>query len=154
MQLSQENNSGQTGVALLTDLGNGQTRVTVTLQSVPAGASEPAHIHEGNCGPTLNPTPKYPLTNVVNGRSETTVATTLAELRSKPYALNVHKSAQESTVYVACGNITGPSLPPRTGDGGSLGSSAGHVLPATLLGAALLALALAAGTIVRRRRAA
>ena len=151
MQLNQENNSGQTGVALLTDLGNGQTRVVVTLQNVPAGASEPAHIHPGNCGPTLNPTPRYPLTNVVNGRSETTIATTLAELRSTPYALDVHRSAQD-TALVACGNISGPALPPRTGDGGGLASGTGSVLPAALLGAALLALA--AGTIVRRRRAA
>ncbi len=81
---------------------------------------------------------------MVNGVSETTVPTSLAELRSKPYAINVHKSAQEVQVYVACGNITPPGLPPRTGDGGSL--RAGSLPQGALLGGAVaLALALAGG---------
>ncbi len=60
MQLLPENNSGQSGVAVLTDLGNNQTRVAITLGGGAANVAQPAHIHEGSCGPTLNPTPKYP----------------------------------------------------------------------------------------------
>jgi hypothetical protein len=66
---------------------------------------QPAHIHTGTCA-NLNPAPKYPLTNVVNGMSTTTLkGMKLASLRTGAFAINVHKSAAALKVYVSCGDI-------------------------------------------------
>ncbi len=104
VSLAAQNNSGESGTAQLTDMGGGKTRVVLALTGAPNGVAQPVHIHEGTCA-TLNPTPKYPLTNLANGKSETVVDVSLSELLSKPYAINAHKSAQEVSVYVTCGNI-------------------------------------------------
>ena len=66
---------------------------------------QPAHIHEGTCD-DLNPEPAFPLQDVVDGRSETDLDITLDDLALSTYAVNVHKSAAESDLYVACGDIT------------------------------------------------
>jgi hypothetical protein len=147
--LTQENNSGQNGTAVFSDLQNGTTRVTIDI----SGGSEvpqPAHIHAGQCGPTLNPAPAYPLSNVINGKSETVINVDLHDLTGGTFALNVHKSAAETSVYVACGNVvamthdeSSPGMP-RTGTGDTL----------TLLAlAALGAWALTAMGMALRRRA-
>ncbi len=98
------NNSGESGTAVLTDLGNGQTKVDVTITGEPSGASNPMHIHTGQCGPTLGGV-AFPLTPVVNGTSTTTVATSLASIMDGNHAINGHKSAAEIGTYVFCGNI-------------------------------------------------
>src|SRR5215218_3137497 len=49
--LAEENGSGQSGTATLSAEGD-QTRVVIDLANSPAGP-QPAHIHTGNCGPTL-----------------------------------------------------------------------------------------------------
>jgi hypothetical protein len=103
VQFAAENNSGETGAAVLTEV-NGQTSVVITVIGEPAGAIQPAHIHDGSCGPTLGKV-VYPLTNVVNGVSTTTVATTIANLRSAKFAINGHKSAAEIGTYVFCGAL-------------------------------------------------
>jgi hypothetical protein len=111
-----QNNSGQSGTATLTDLGNGQTKIVVDTTS-PTAPAQPIHIHEGTCA-TLNPQVKYPLTTTSNGKSETTVNVSLSDLLATPYSINVHKSSQEAAVYVACGEIVAmPSATPRTGGG-------------------------------------
>ena len=61
----------------------------------------PAHIHPGTCD-ELVPQPKYPLANVVDGRSSTEVAASLEELLSGGQALNLHKSNEEMEIYSAC----------------------------------------------------
>jgi hypothetical protein len=66
--------------------------------------AEPAHIHMGTCA-HLNPAPKYPLTSVVDGISETTVNATIAQLTAGNLAVNVHKSAADLKDYVACGDL-------------------------------------------------
>lgn len=104
VSLAAQNNSGESGTAQLTDMGGGKTRVVLALTGAPDGVAQPVHIHEGTCT-TLNATPKYPLTNLANGKSETVVDVSMSELLSKPYAINAHKSAQEVSVYVTCGNI-------------------------------------------------
>lgn len=153
--LSAQNNSGETGTAELTDMGGGKTKVVIMLKGQPAGVAQPAHIHEGTCS-SLNPTPKYPLTAVSNGKSESTVNVALADLMAKPFAINVHKSAQEVSVYVACGNITAqaapgttPSSPPKTGAGGM----AATFSPLWVVLGMAAAIVAVGGAVVARRRA-
>lgn len=101
--LSALNNSGESGTATITPISDTQSRVSVELTGAPASA-QPAHIHMGAC-----PTPggvKYPLTNVVGGKSETVLDVTVAALQAQlPLALNVHKSPQEIGAFVSCGNL-------------------------------------------------
>ena len=157
VQLTAQNNSGQSGTATLTDMGDGTTKVVLSLTDLGA-TPQPVHIHDGTCA-TLNPTPKYPLTNMVNGKSETVVKVAMGQLLAQPFAINAHKSGQEVSVYTACGNIVaqaagyGGALPtaPRTGGGGMAARDAGLPLAA---GAALLALALGGAAYARRRRQA
>lgn len=108
--LSEQNESGQEGGVLLTEV-DGKTRVVLTLNAQPDGTEQPAHIHLGVCpnpGAVL-----YPLNPVIDGRSETVLNTGLADLlnTSSQLSINVHKSAEESNVYLACGDIDidGPS---------------------------------------------
>jgi hypothetical protein len=63
------------------------------------------HIHKGTCA-NLDPKPTYPLSPVVNGKSETTVNASLDSLEKGGYAINGHKSAQEAKTYVFCGPIS------------------------------------------------
>lgn len=104
IQLAPLNDSGQSGTAVLTDMGNGQIKVDVTVSGEPAGASEPEHIHTGQCGPTLGGV-VYPLTNLENGTSTTMITATLASLMDGNHAINGHKSKAEIQTYVYCGNI-------------------------------------------------
>lgn len=101
--MSAQNDSNQNGKATLTDL-NGKTKVVVEIGSGLAGVAQPAHIHIGSC-----PAPgavKYPLQNVVNGRSETMLDVALLKLGDElPLAINVHKSASEVSTYVSCGDL-------------------------------------------------
>lgn len=92
------------GTAVL-ESQKGGTEVIVHLAGVPNGASEPMHIHQGRCG-HINPVPKWPLNPVTqHGVSRTFLKVPLTEIASGKYAINVHKSARQLTVYVACGNI-------------------------------------------------
>ncbi len=86
---------------------DGKVVVSISMENKASTSSaEPAHIHVGAC-----PAPgevKYPLTSVVNGKSETTLpdGVTIASLRATgPLAVNIHKSAAEPTKYIACGNL-------------------------------------------------
>ncbi len=103
ISLAAENGYGESGTATLIE-ANGQTKVTLSLVGIPGAVSQPAHIHLGSC-----PNPgdvKYPLTNVLSGKSETILNLTLADLRSQlPLAVNVHKSTSQPSVYVSCGNL-------------------------------------------------
>ena len=102
--LKAQNGSGENGTVTLTADGD-KTTVVVTLTGAPADA-QPDHIHPGTCA-DLNPAPKYPLSNVVAGKSTTTVPATLASLTSAttPMSVNVHKSTSDLKDYVACGQI-------------------------------------------------
>ncbi|MDO8564705.1 MAG: cupredoxin domain-containing protein [bacterium] len=105
IKLSEQNNSGQKGEVTITRMGTSSVKVILNITGKPATTTQPAHIHVGVC-----PNPgavKYPLTSVDKGASQTelqgvTIESLLAQL---PLAINVHKSAAESGVYVACGNI-------------------------------------------------
>ncbi len=92
----------QAGVATLTAKDN-KTEVLLNIKPGAAGVAQPAHIHVGQC-----PVPgavKYPLSNVVDGKSLTTLDVTLADLLAGGFAINVHLSAAEASKYVACGAL-------------------------------------------------
>lgn len=98
-------NSGESGTATLKEAG-GKTIVVLDLdpRETPKGVTQPAHIHEGSC-PGVGAI-KYPLTPVMDGKSETTLDVGLDQLLSEiPLAINVHKSVAEAKVYVSCGDI-------------------------------------------------
>jgi hypothetical protein len=90
----------QPGTVTLTPAGN-QTRVTIAVTA--AGPSQPAHIHAGGC-PAVGAV-VFPLTNVANGASETTVNATLDTIQATQHSINIHRSPTEAGVYTACVNI-------------------------------------------------
>ena len=94
VKLGTQNGSGESGTATLTAEGD-QTKVVISLESMsanPVSQPQPAHIHTGSCA-NLDPTPKYGLTDVKDGKSTTTVNAKLDDLRNGAFAINVHKSA-------------------------------------------------------------
>jgi hypothetical protein len=111
VDLAEENESGQSGTATLTPNDDGTFEVAIELS--PGGdAPQPAHIHEGMC-PDVGDV-AIALNDVVDGTSTTeNVDFSLEDVLtdSPGYAINVHKSAAESDVYVACGDITDVSVP-------------------------------------------
>ena len=131
VQLSPQNSSGITGTATLTPMGD-QTRVVLTLAGAGAGP-EPAHIHAGTCA-DLDPTPKWPLTSVANGVSDTMVNAKLSDIQASATAINIHKSPQEISVYVACGNIptaAAAGAAPAAAPAGAPGATPGTPAPVT-----------------------
>ncbi len=98
----------------------------VAQDATPTGGSghvHPAHIHLGTCD-ELDPNPAFPLTDVALAASEsgaeadgaaaipversvTMVDTTLEDLRTGGYAINIHQSVEDIDTYIACGNLSG-----------------------------------------------
>lgn len=106
--LMEQNNSGQSGTATFT-LSEDDSTLTIEIDiSGGSDVPQPAHIHIGTCE-NLDPKPFYPLTSVVNGKSTTVITeadvVNLDYEVSNQFAINVHKSAAEASVYVACGDI-------------------------------------------------
>jgi hypothetical protein len=98
-----QNNSGEYGTVTFLQRGPNLI-VSVDMQN-PTASTQPVHIHDGTCA-NLNPKPTYPLKNLDNGSSSTTLENvSLASLLAKPFAVNVHKSPNEVGTYVACGDI-------------------------------------------------
>jgi hypothetical protein len=102
--LSPQNDSGQGG-AVIFDEQEGELLVTLTFFSYPTEVTQPAHIHEGSCEDLGSI--KYPLVSPIGGGStETTLDMTLADLLAEaPWAVNIHKSTDESGVSVSCGDF-------------------------------------------------
>jgi len=102
--LNEQNSSGITGTVAFAEEG-ASTRVVVALEGASDDGVQPIHIHEGAC-----PNPgavRYPLTSASGGLSETVLNVPLSELMGGlPLAVNAHKSADEASTYVACGDIT------------------------------------------------
>jgi len=107
VRLGQQNKSGERGTARLTPDGD-KTKVVINLKGAPKGVAQPAHVHEGSCA-KLDPKPKYPLQNVVDGKSTSEVPAKLDELTGGKLAINVHKSGDDLKTYVACGDIKKPA---------------------------------------------
>ena len=123
IDLMEQNASGQTGTATLTGTADGKVMVMVQLSNG-SSVAQPAHIHKGTCA-NLDPRPAFPLTSVTNGVSDTTVDVSMETLMAGEYAINVHKSAAEASVYVACGNIVNMQLGGGTGTGTPGGGTVG-----------------------------
>jgi hypothetical protein len=106
IKLSAQNGSGENGTATLTQ-GDGAVTVVIAIPNGPA-APQPAHIHDGTCAGLLGVA--YPLTNVADGASTTTVkGVTIDQLLAGKYAINVHKSTSDLGTYVSCGVIAKPA---------------------------------------------
>lgn len=103
IDLIEENDSGESGEAELEE-ENGQVTVKISMTGFAQDVSQPAHIHTGEC-PDVGEI-VYPLENIVNGESETTLNVTLEQLQSEsPLGINIHKSVEEASVYTACGDL-------------------------------------------------
>lgn len=100
VQLGEQNKSGETGTATITPQGS-KTQIVLQMKGTPAEA-QPAHIHDGTCA-ALDPKPRIPLQNVINGKSTTTVDMPMSEVTKG--AINVHKSTSDLNTYVACGDL-------------------------------------------------
>ncbi len=144
-----QNDSGISGTATFVEQ-DGKTTVTIDLTGASDSVEQPAHIHAGTCA-DLDPAPTYPLNNVVDGHSETVVDATIATLLDSPFAVNVHKSAEEITTYVACADIVSSAsgqVLPNTGGG----STSESITLASIAGLGLIVLG--GGLFVLRRRMA
>ena len=123
--MNAQNNSGQSGIATLTDLG-GTTRVVVLIRRSEFGESQPIHLHTGRCGeigprtsmsprgttvglPELVPAhpstmPGVPQTDGGFAATSADVDFSLKELTTGDWVINVHDK-QDFSLYVSCGNI-------------------------------------------------
>ena len=103
LALLAQNGSGERGTAVVSQ-HNGGTRVVVNLTGAPQSVAQPAHLHSGTCESLRGV--QYSLLNLVNGVSTTDLDVSVDEvISSLPLAVNVHKSAEEIAIYVACGNV-------------------------------------------------
>ncbi len=103
ISLSEQNDSGQLGFAIIESL-NGSSHVRIDIAPGEEGVAQPAHIHFNNCADIGGVS--YPLENVVNGLSETVLGVSVEQILSeRPLSINVHKSVEEASIYVACGDI-------------------------------------------------
>lgn len=103
LDLREQNGSGISGEAMFSPTSAGRVEVELELDGAGAGP-QPAHVHPGSCA-DLDPTPKWPLENVVDGRSKTTIDVSARDLLGGEYAVNVHESPENADVYVACADV-------------------------------------------------
>jgi hypothetical protein len=103
IDLDEVDGSGVSGTATLTE-EDGQTNVVIELEGTPEDGVHPAHIHSGTCDDLGDVV--FPLEDVVDGMSESTVEASIDDILAADHAINVHLSADEMNVYVACGEIT------------------------------------------------
>jgi len=122
--LLEQNGSGESGQVVVTSSGADSTQVEITLTGATAGKTQPAHVHAGSCA-ALNPTPAYPLNDVVDGRSVTVLKLPISDLLGSRYAVNIHASAQAIGSYIACGDLTALM------NNGGIRPSTGGTMPAT-----------------------
>lgn len=93
------NDSGVTGTVSFAALGD---RTTLEIAVDPGlNPDMPAHIHPGTCD-NLTPQPKFPLENVLDGKSRTDVPASIDELFAGGLAVNIHRSNDDLKTYTAC----------------------------------------------------
>lgn len=102
IDLDEVDGSGVSGTATLTE-EDGQTTVEIELDGTPEDGVHPVHIHAGTCDDLGDVV--FPLEDVVEGSSSSTIDATLGDIMAAEHAINVHLSADELAVWVACGNL-------------------------------------------------
>ncbi len=102
--INEQNNSGESGIATIGEV-DGKVVVNLKLIGEPLNVSQPAHLHSGTCQKPGDIV--FPLSNVVNGESKTTLTVNMDSFNQRlPLTLNVHKSEQELNIYVSCGQVS------------------------------------------------
>lgn len=101
--LNADNDSSQSGVATLWMMGEDQTAVVISAAPSPEAVSQPVHIHSGSCVELGGV--EVGLNNVVDGMSVTHVDRPLSDFLTGGFAINMHKSVPEISVYTTCGDI-------------------------------------------------
>ena len=102
LELAEENGSGQSGTALITPVDSERAQIVMEVDH-PPDVPQPAHVHPGPCGNLGDPVAA--LESLVDGRSETIVPMSLAELQRGGLVVHAHKSEAEFEVSVACAAI-------------------------------------------------
>ena len=137
LNLAALSNSGQSGTAMLTEMGT-MTQVVLTL-SAGALQTDLVHIHSGQCGATLGGV-DYGLNSFVGGSggSTTMVDATLAMIQDGDHAINSHEVGNAGN-YTSCVNVPAAAMvamePGATGVPGARGA-AGPSGPAGASGSA------------------
>lgn len=89
--------------------GTARTNVSVNVTGVVPGEAHPWHIHAGQCGdngPILGDPKAYPPLKASADSAAGTTATIAADLvTGTRYYVNIHRSASEMGVIVACGDL-------------------------------------------------
>jgi hypothetical protein len=95
--------SGESGCATAHGI-NGAMVLAISVKGEPMGAIQPSHIHRGVCG--SNGPVVLPLTNVVNGKSVTTIPMAKWNMmKGGKFYINIHKSPKDIPTIVSCGNV-------------------------------------------------
>lgn len=95
--------SGESGCAVVHGI-NGAMVLAISVKGEPKGAVQPSHIHRGVCG--SNGPVVVPLTNVVNGKSTTTIPMAKwNSMKGGKYYINIHKSPKDIPTIVSCGTV-------------------------------------------------
>jgi hypothetical protein len=94
------NGSGESGTATLH--AQGAKTVVVIKLADGSGIEQPAHFHAGTCD-KYQPRPLYPLEDVVDGKSTTTLNVPIDKLTDGDLIVNVHKSYADIATQSACG---------------------------------------------------
>lgn len=118
--VNSENNSKETGTVFVTPLTITKTQILIVVTGEPAQSTQPAHIHHGSCG-QMSSAPAFALNPVINGRSKTTIPDSIGDVLSGNYVVNIHQSANNADVFVACAELSPSnaatrlnSIPPAT----------------------------------------
>lgn len=82
---------------------DGQTEVTVFISEGETDGDHPVHVHEGTCEDLGDVV--YPLENITEGESVTTLDIELSELMTGEYAINAHQSEDDISTFIMCGNV-------------------------------------------------
>ena len=94
--------SGETGTAVLTDLGDSTTQITITTSGGNDTGAQSAVIRSGTCG--VSGSLFEELNNIQSRQSVTTVSQALSSIKGGKYYIDVHSSTSVADIY-ACGNI-------------------------------------------------
>ena len=103
VDLHERGGSGQRGTATFMSLGT-RTRVTVSVTASPLSGFQSAHVREGACGGPGGIA--HGLDNLVQGFSDTVIDAPISQLRARPLAVGVQRSADDPAEAV-CGDLAG-----------------------------------------------